>query len=258
VQLDLGAERVVFLKPDKLGQHMKPLYIKGYLDGEPINHMLVDGGACVNIMPHSMFEKMGHCKSELMKMNMMLNGFSGEVSDAKRIISTELMIGSKTVLTAFSLVDVMGKYNMLGRDWIHSNGCVPSTLHQCVVQWVGNNVEILEVDDSMCVVLTELQGDGGFVPVNVMPMVVNRLEDIGVKKMMDKEKCIAWLLERMVEYRAKKDGISELVEDFEDVGSLGQGFSAMDELQEVNLGEGNVLKPTYISANLPQEQRTNV
>jgi hypothetical protein len=42
--LDLGAERAVFQKPDKLGQHMKPLYIKGYLDGKPINRMLVDGG----------------------------------------------------------------------------------------------------------------------------------------------------------------------------------------------------------------------
>jgi hypothetical protein len=30
-RLDLGVERDVFQKPDKLGQHTKPLYIKGYL-----------------------------------------------------------------------------------------------------------------------------------------------------------------------------------------------------------------------------------
>jgi hypothetical protein len=48
-QLNLGAERAVFQKPGKLGQHMKPLYVKGFLDGEPINRVLVDGGACVNI-----------------------------------------------------------------------------------------------------------------------------------------------------------------------------------------------------------------
>jgi predicted aspartyl protease len=128
--LDLGAEIAVFQKPNKMGQHMKPLYIKGYLDGEPINHMLVDTGACVNIMPHVVFEKLGHHESELMKTNMVLNGFSGEASEAKGIISKELTVSSKTVPMAFFVVDVKGKYNvLLGREWIHTNGCVPSTLH---------------------------------------------------------------------------------------------------------------------------------
>jgi hypothetical protein len=49
---------------------------------------------------------------------------------------------------AFFLVNMKGRYNMsLGHDWIHANGCVPSTLHQCVVQWVRNQVEIMEADD---------------------------------------------------------------------------------------------------------------
>jgi hypothetical protein len=54
-RLELGAERAVFEKPSKLGKHVRPLYIRGYLDGAPTNRMLVDGGACVNIMPHSIF-----------------------------------------------------------------------------------------------------------------------------------------------------------------------------------------------------------
>jgi hypothetical protein len=75
------------------------------------------------------------------------------------------------------------------------------------------------------------------------------------EELMGKDKSITWLQERTTEYRAGKDGISELVEDFDDVGKLGQGFLVVDELQEVNLGEGNILRPTYISANLPQEQK---
>jgi hypothetical protein len=56
--------------------------------------------------------------------------------------------GSKTMPPAFFLVNMKGRYNMsLGHDWIHANGCVPSTLHQCVVQWVRNQVEIMEADD---------------------------------------------------------------------------------------------------------------
>jgi hypothetical protein len=54
-RLELGEGRAVLEKPSKLGKHVRPLYIRGYLDEAPTNRMLVDGGACVNIMPHSMF-----------------------------------------------------------------------------------------------------------------------------------------------------------------------------------------------------------
>jgi hypothetical protein len=56
------------------------------------------------------------------------------------------------------MVNVKGKYNvLLGRDWIHTNGCAPSTLHQCVMQWVGNDVEVIEADDSVCVAMAKPQ-----------------------------------------------------------------------------------------------------
>jgi hypothetical protein len=44
-ELTLGAQRVVFERPDNPGAHMKPLFIRGHLDGTPIRQMLVDGGA---------------------------------------------------------------------------------------------------------------------------------------------------------------------------------------------------------------------
>jgi hypothetical protein len=123
---------------------MRPLYIKGHLDGTPINRMLVDGVACMNIMSWSLFRKLGHKEEELLNTNMMLSGFSGEAGDAKGFISNELTVGSKTVPMAFFVVDVKGRYNvLLGRDWIHANGCVPSTVHQCVIQWVGDEVEVV-------------------------------------------------------------------------------------------------------------------
>jgi hypothetical protein len=66
-----------------------------------------------------------------MKMNIVLSGFSREASEAGGIISKELMVGSKTVLTAFFTVNITGRYNiLLGQDWIHANDCMPSTLHQ--------------------------------------------------------------------------------------------------------------------------------
>jgi hypothetical protein len=204
VQLELGVVRVVFEKPEVLGGHMKPLYIKGHLDGTPVNRMLVYGGACVNIMSCSLFKKLGYEEGELMRTNMTLSGFLREASEAKGIISKELMVGSKTIPTAFFVVDVKGKYNiLLGRDWIHANGCVPSTFHQCIIRWIGDKVEVITVDDATCIAMAEayeeLQdeevcclsgrdlleydyisvGQHGFVPVNVKSTMVSRLEDIG-------------------------------------------------------------------------------
>jgi hypothetical protein len=139
---------------------MKPLYIKGHLDGVPVGRMMVDGGARVNIMPVTVFEKLGHIERDLKQTNMSLSGFSGEPAEAKGIISKELTVGSKTLLTSFFVVDVRGRYNVpLGRDWIHANGCVPSTLHQCVAQWVGDKVEVIRADEAACVALAESQVD---------------------------------------------------------------------------------------------------
>jgi hypothetical protein len=85
---------------------MRPLYIKGHWDGTPVDQMLVDGGAYVNIMSWSLFSKLGHKEEELLKTNIMLSGFSGKASDAKGIISEELMVSGKTVPTTFFVVDI--------------------------------------------------------------------------------------------------------------------------------------------------------
>jgi hypothetical protein len=71
---------------------------------------------------------------------------------------------------------------------------VPSTLHQCIVQWVGDQVEMVEADEEACVAMVESQidvqdrfmkclsgqdlseydyismGKDGFVPISVKPM----------------------------------------------------------------------------------------
>ena len=46
---------------DKLVKHwhLKALYVKGFIDGKPMNKMLVDGGASVNLMPYTTFRKLG-------------------------------------------------------------------------------------------------------------------------------------------------------------------------------------------------------
>ena len=53
-QLDLGPQSIIFEKPkEKSYKHLKGLYLKGLIDGKPVNRMLVDTGAAVNLMPYS-------------------------------------------------------------------------------------------------------------------------------------------------------------------------------------------------------------
>jgi hypothetical protein len=52
-QLDVTPRPVIFEKPQKKNyKHLKALYLKGYINGHPVNKMLVDTSAAVNIMPY--------------------------------------------------------------------------------------------------------------------------------------------------------------------------------------------------------------
>jgi hypothetical protein len=160
VELALGAERVMFKKLKNLGAHMKPLFIRGHLDGMPVGHILMDGGASVNILPLSLFKKLSHIEGDLKRTNLRLSGFEGDPMEAKGIICKELTVGSKTMPTTFFVVDVKGHYNvLLGQDWIHTNECVPSTLHQCIIQWIRDEVEVVQADEDVWITVTESQVD---------------------------------------------------------------------------------------------------
>ena len=94
--------------------------------------MLVDSGAIVNLMPYSLYKKLGGTDEELIKTNMTVSGVGGgDPIGAKGVASMELTVGSKTVATTFFVSEVQGNFNIiLGRDWIHANQGVPSSLHQ--------------------------------------------------------------------------------------------------------------------------------
>jgi len=96
-------------------------------------------------------------------------------------INIELTIGSKTLLTTFFVIDGKGSYSLLlGCDWIHANCCVPSTMHQYLIQWHGDNVELVHANDSVSIATADpmyweledfecfssKQWEGGFIKIN--------------------------------------------------------------------------------------------
>ena len=145
---------------DKTGdnerKHLRPLFMKGYINGNSITKMLVDGGAAVNIMPYTRYQKLGLGEEDLIQTDMMLKDFEGAISPAKEAICVDLMIGSKTLPTTSFVISGKGSYNtLLGRDWIHANCCIPSTMHQCVIQSVGDSVEMVHADSSFNIAMTD-------------------------------------------------------------------------------------------------------
>jgi hypothetical protein len=150
-QLDFGPRSVIFEKPrEKNYKHLKVLYLKGYINGHSVNKMLVDTGAAVNIMSYSVLHQLGRSIEDLIKTNVALSDFNGQASEAQGVLNVDLTVGSKTVPTSFFIVNNKSTYTvLLGRDWIHDNCCISSTMHQCLIQWDGDEVKVVHADDSI-------------------------------------------------------------------------------------------------------------
>jgi hypothetical protein len=121
--------------------------------------MLLDGGAAINLMSYTMLHKIGKSDEDLTQTDVMLVDFEGNVSPAQGAICVELTISSKTLPTAFFVIKRRRSYNLLlGRDWIHANCCIPSIMHQRIIQWIGDSVEVVQGETSLTVAATEAQG----------------------------------------------------------------------------------------------------
>jgi hypothetical protein len=155
-QMCLALKEVMFEKPKESSHHLKWLCVWGHIDEKPISRMLVDGGAVINLMPYSVFKKLGREDDELVKTNLMLNDVGGNPMEALGVVSMELTIGSKSLATTFFVIEVQCNYSViLGRDWIHVNHCVPSTLHQFLMWWINDEIEVVHIDASAYITLAD-------------------------------------------------------------------------------------------------------
>jgi hypothetical protein len=149
------AKQAIFDKPAK-NRHMRPMYLRGCINGKPLTKMFVDGGAAVNVMPYTTFRKLGMGPRDLTPTSIILKDFAGNPSYTKGCAHVDLMIGSKTLLMTFFVFEGKGAYRLLlGRDWIQANCCIPSTMHQQLVQWVDDDIEVVQADDSRSVAKVE-------------------------------------------------------------------------------------------------------
>ncbi|KAM1054793.1 hypothetical protein ACFX2C_002110 [Malus domestica] len=113
--------------------HNQPLFVSGYVRGHKVSRMLMDGGSSINIMPKSTMTAIGIKVDELSLSRLLIQGFNQGGQRAKGMIRVEMTIGELKSSVMFHVIDARTSYGLLlGRPWIHANGVVPSTLHQCL------------------------------------------------------------------------------------------------------------------------------
>jgi hypothetical protein len=88
------AKQGTFDKPAK-NRHMRPLYLRGYVNGKPLTKMFVDGGAAVNVMSYTAFRKLGMGPGDLMPTSIVLKDFAGDPLDTKGCLQPSLPLRAK-------------------------------------------------------------------------------------------------------------------------------------------------------------------
>jgi hypothetical protein len=64
-----------------------------------------------------------------------------------------------------------------------------------------------------------------------------------------------WLQKRLVEYWSNENDMYESIEELDDMSKLGQGFTSADPLEEVDIGDGSVPRPTFVNKDLKADYK---
>lgn len=115
-----------------------------------MNKVFVVDSATANLMPYTLFKKMGKCDDDLRQHNMVLSNYEGKTSNILGVIQVDLAVGTTTRSTLFMVINSRENLNLLlGREWIHGIGAIPSIVHQRLIIWRKDDImENIEVDQS--------------------------------------------------------------------------------------------------------------
>ena len=63
--------------------HSRPLFVTGYIREQQVNHILIDGGSTVNILPLKILKELGISLDEPLPSRLMIQGFN---QDGQRVV----------------------------------------------------------------------------------------------------------------------------------------------------------------------------
>ena len=119
VEFNKGMQMVVEWPIEQTRKHLRPLHIKAHVNGQPVNKIIIDRGASVNLMPRLNFMQLGKQLKDFMPYNIVVIDFNGKVSALKEMVLVNLQRGTITRPTLFIIIPSRASYNLLlSQDWI--------------------------------------------------------------------------------------------------------------------------------------------
>jgi hypothetical protein len=114
-------------------EHNRPLYVTGSSQGVDIRRILIDPGSSINIITLRTLRVLELDVVHLSTEKITIQGFNQNSQKALGSIVLPVQVGSLISNIKFHVLNADTSYKaLLGRPWIHENGIVPSTLHQCM------------------------------------------------------------------------------------------------------------------------------
>lgn len=95
-------------------------------------------------MPSRILGALGKNTNDIIKIELSISTFIREISKILGILPIDITIRSKSSLSDFFVFNSTANYNaLIGKDWIHTK---PSSLHQFLLLWKGNEVAVVWTD----------------------------------------------------------------------------------------------------------------
>jgi hypothetical protein len=95
----------------------------------------------------------------------------------------------------------------------------------------------------------------GFVLMSVKPAFKAWLSNVVSNEYA---KDVEWLQHHTEQYRSTKNNMCKAIEDFDEVEKLGQGFSSVNPLEEIDIGDGITPRPTFVNKNMFLENKDSI
>ncbi|KAA0056781.1 uncharacterized protein E5676_scaffold690G00370 [Cucumis melo var. makuwa] len=146
-------------------------------------------------MPKSTMGQLGVLMEELSNSKLAIQGFNQGSQRVIGMVRLELIIGDLKASALFHVIDSRTTYKLLlGRPWIHGNGVVISTLHQCF-KFYQNGVKKVEADSNpfseakshFADAKFYLKNDSSSEAVFVEVPLVNREDNLQLKSLASRE-----------------------------------------------------------------------
>ena len=93
-------------------RHIKPFHVRAHFNGNPVSKVLVDNGLAVNVMPLRMLRALGRSICDLIETELFVLAFTKEISKSMGVLPIDIIVGSKTSLSAFFVTNSTINYNV--------------------------------------------------------------------------------------------------------------------------------------------------